>query len=1185
MSNYSNNIMNSIDILTQSALRKLKYDITIKAIVKTIVDVKTGEYKVLYEGNLLSAFAKDDKTTYDINDTVYVKVPEGDFDNKLIIDYKLRGSDLSTLEVDELRNSMFEVSDNLLSDSKFSEGFKVTTGKNNNEEFKCNPQNIVINNEEFVKNFTYYSNKYEYIKIKATFRTDFIKTFIKGNYGLKFNFLNDKIDPETKTYVHYSYYLDSTDFNGNPYALMNESEQEIIIQIPTSKFNGKIGVLLYQNMENDYYASDSASILAIVKKDKDKRSEIENNNFQYYCERIEYILKARHEKDNAIVVVEADKIKEDIEINKEKSKYITNQDKNAYNIFVKDIKLFFMEKVDLFNLPYYFRVKALQGNDCAKRNLYFIPQLLSNGAEVSFNSTITWYEQDLTVDVASDNYDRAAGVGWKKGLTIESDTINKTEPCVYSSDNSLYIPKAQETTPFPQIKRFKVIATYDKSTFDKVIEVVNSAVTNPYSLIYENNKLKVQNAADKTIAWYYAVGTSTFAKIDNSTDTLSLDNYAKYINVKFYCVVDKTILEYDYTNEIVEEITVTYDGTSMFKYDASGKIDDTIYSSEYALTAKVAFQNGLSDKQYEIKWYTPDGNELAATDQKREITNSMITQARLDTKNSIRYNISSYYKQDSNNTFKIKIITADKEYSFEKEITFIKDGDQGTNGSACALVIKPVDGKKDYLDMRKTGDSIKVQAFLYKADLSEENVTAPNANGSNNSVSWECSAGLTGGGDINGFVVSFDGNENKSNHYWVKAIYSSSIMPSISAYYPIDIIKKNDEVKEPNLKLDIAKYIKYDALGTNPICRREILGCTEDDLKEKPNGVFTIPTGKYLDIIKSDNKFYLSPNSNYPWSGDDDGFVSITYQDSIIHTIYIYKNLYENNAINSWDGTKLVIDENGKYILAPQIGAGTKNSKNQFTGVVMGYDSTQGKNGLYGYQEGTSTFGFKTDGTGYIGAQESGRISFDGKNAVIYGGLNKNGAKSMTLNLYNDTDKFNENTLAIDIKDDSGDSTFSVNYGGKLKSTSGTIGGWNISETQLKGGNTTLSSNGTIITNNLTANVGCKIGSWLIDDNGLRPEKYNNKDFSSMVSQVSGKYNIFIDNIIFAYKTENDSYNLGSYIGYRQNKSILDICGGPISTVRIYGTSEGAHLSFKDDKMKCTYSAENQEGIYARFAD
>ena len=1151
MSNYSNNIMNSIDILTQSALRKLKYDITIKAIIKTIVDVKTGEYKVLYEGNLLSAFAKDDKTAYDINDTVYVKVPEGDFDNKLIIDYKLRGSDLSALEVDELRNSMFEVSDNLL---KVTDEFGIASGITSSIPLTVKDKDNQDKNIQ-IEDLSYYSNKYEYVKLKATFRTQFFKTFVKGNYGLEFVFNGEE---------KYSYKLDSTDFNGNPYYLVNNTEQDIIIQIPTAKLKGLESINLYQNMENDYYASDSASILAIVKKDKDKRSEIENNNFQYYCERIEHILKTKHEKDDAI---EADKIKEDIEINKEKSKYITNQDENAYNIFVKDIKLFFMEKVDLFNLPYYFRIKALQGNDCAKSNLYFIPQLLSNGAEVSSNSTITWYEQDLTVDVASDNYDRAAGVGWKKIQKTVANPDSETAPCIYN--NSLYVPQKS----IPQIKRFKVIATYDKSTFDKVIEVVNSAVTNPYSLVYENDKLKAQNADSKTITWYYAIGTSTFAKIDNSTNTLSLDNYTKYINVKFYCVIGDTILEYDYTNEIVEEITVTYDGTSMFKYDASGKIDDTIYSSEYALTAKVAFQNGLSDKQYEIKWYAPDGNELVATDQKREIKNSMVTQVRLDTKNSIRYNISSYYKQDSNNTFKIKIITADKEYSFEKEITFIKDGDQGTNGSACALVIKPVDGKKDYIYYKDKDnkDVATFEVFLYNIkDNTSKNVTEKLKKIEGYNVKCNLNKSLQ-------VEYNKSTDSDVKDYYYIKLTYAVETGPDIVLCYPIDVVKED---KKPIL--DIAKYIKYDALGMNPICRKEILGYTNETIT-----VISADTNTDTKKLIID-KGYLSPNSHFPFDGTE-GFVALKYN-SVIHTIYFYKNSYGNTAINNWDGQKVSIAENGDYILAPLIGAGTKSNSN-FTGVVMGYDSSQGM-GLYGYKDGISSFGFKTDGTGYIGAEASGRISFDGKNAVIYGGLSQNGTNSMTLNLYNytsDTEKINKNTLAIDIKGDSG-TTFSVDYNGnlfaskadiegKITANSGKIGNWLIDNNGLKHeeSGTQLTSEGELIVKKGT------IGPWTLDSAGL-----SCKNGKALTTQLGADYiNTLQFNIL---STELDSSHCLT-INYNSSKEVTNSYQNDVKISNIEGNGWNqfiGHFNTGIFMSAVTFDlnvpAANQYGIYARFA-
>ncbi len=76
-------------------------------------------------------------------------------------------------------------------------------------------------------------------------------------------------------------------------------------------------------------------------------------------------------------------------------------------------------------------------------------------------------------------------------------------------------------------------------------------------------------------------------------------------------------------------------------------------------------------------------------------------------------------------------------------------------------------------------------------------------------------------------------------------------------------------------------------------------------------------------------------------------------------------NTYGLSSLNAWDGTHIEINEDENYILAPQIGAGEKNEKNQFTGIVMGkattYDKVKNENGelvgntsigLLGYADG-----------------------------------------------------------------------------------------------------------------------------------------------------------------------------------------------------------------------------------------
>ena len=52
--------------------------------------------------------------------------------------------------------------------------------------------------------------------------------------------------------------------------------------------------------------------------------------------------------------------------------------------------------------------------------------------------------------------------------------------------------------------------------------------------------------------------------------------------------------------------------------------------------------------------------------------------------------------------------------------------------------------------------------------------------------------------------------------------------------------------------------------------------------------------------------------------------------------IHFYLNRYGLASLNAWDGNHLEVNEEENYILAPQIGAGKKESDNTFTGLVMG---------------------------------------------------------------------------------------------------------------------------------------------------------------------------------------------------------------------------------------------------------
>ena len=126
---------------------------------------------------------------------------------------------------------------------------------------------------------------------------------------------------------------------------------------------------------------------------------------------------------------------------------------------------------------------------------------------------------------------------------------------------------------------------------------------------------------------------------------------------------------------------------------------------------------------------------------------------------------------------------------------------------------------------------------------------------------------------------------------------------------------------------------------------------------------------------------------------------SIDQNTTITQGIAFQRYVYASSLVNEWDGVSLTLDEENGAILSTMIAAGTKNANNQFTGIMLGNwsakaDSSMDKAGLYGCQNGSMSFGFTEDGTGFIGPSGAGRIQFDGRNAMI-----SNSTKTCYLNL------------------------------------------------------------------------------------------------------------------------------------------------------------------------------------------
>ena len=232
----------------------------------------------------------------------------------------------------------------------------------------------------------------------------------------------------------------------------------------------------------------------------------------------------------------------------------------------------------------------------------------------------------------------------------------------------------------------------------------------------------------------------------------------------------------------------------------------------------------------------------------------------------------------------------------------------------------------------------------------------------------------------------------------------------------------------------------------------------------KPNSTILSPPPMYLQE--------LSTASIYLRWGDRNNY---RYE-----PIFIIQDVYGSEVLNQWDG-KMILDGDKNYLLSAMVGAGKKTDNNTFTGVVMGDIGTLQDNtlddtiqtGLFGYQNGIQSFGFKTDGTGFIGGR-GGRIEFDGESGIIKG--KDDGA--LTIDLFNNTIKSSKFTLSAGTKNQNNyiylsnqsngtilydhpillqlGNNFKVNRAGYMQASAGTIGGITIQDTSLHSSDTRI---------------------------------------------------------------------------------------------------------------------------------
>lgn len=1021
MSNLADGLYKVISNEASNQLSQYQADKTISCEIFSIVDVTKGEYKVRYQDGVWSAFSQG-KTKYKIGDNVLVKIPLGDFSKTKYIEGYTYNTDITASNESNQVEESFSPDWSVIYEQNWSGemGLIAYDGTDHKSEITLFAADDTTSHSVFQQ----YANRGTEFRISAEFMTTFVDAKTTGNYGLRLTFATSKEDSPEVTYT-----LDTSLFNGDPYRNSYWAPQTILLTVPKRYLTGLRKIVFFQEGFTDYDPVGNST---------------------------------------------------------------------QPNIYCRNFKAEWINVTDLTDSSYYLTVATPQGMVFTDNypSLTLQAKLMSGSESLMSKSfcSCLWYAEDPGVLIGSEQYEKAGGVGWRRIQKDKFDivTISRSECPAATTNFKVVVIYNEDKILSKEISLINLISQYDlylDLTSDTILEIKDK----------KNDVLTVSGL------WYIELpDTTRIAAGDTKSSSLDLTPYLAYPWIKVYCDVfdgSTKIGVLSWTNyksndeDELPNFILQYSGDDVFHYDANGDIYDvTEYDDiEHILRCNIATSQADS-LTFTMRWLDSDKKPITT---EQEFKDSMMRSVWVDAgDNSLHFKVrTKFYEMLNNNTVYVRLTALDGTYvDYEKEISFLKDGDQGTNGTTYLCLIRPIDLNSEvkrtdkvalqYADGAWGTDQIAFKAFVYcNGELIEQRADKADFN---ISYTWRSrNVEIVTAGQNIYHKVNIKSMENggtdrysKGGHYTrsgntaltpeemggfyikvqVDVRYKTESKTSVYAYYPINVCVG---------ALDLAKvsyaapqYIKYSSSGVNPQYDSEPLAFGYDGVDGKVESL-----SGFLGIWNN----YLTPASHYTGENNSVGLLKMSMEnnqvDYLLHSIFMYLNPYGNEAINSWDGTTVEIDNDGGTILAPQIGAGTKNTANQFSGVVMGRDSTQDKTGLYGYKDGINTFALREDGKASFGTK--GQITIDGEHAQITGkNSGADDGQYMTINLVN----MGNGTYAIQIGD-----KFLVDYEGNLKcinanvagtitATAGTIGGCNIVDGKLQIAEANISGK-------LTANV------------------------------------------------------------------------------------------------------------------
>ena len=224
-------LLQAMDILNAHALSGMSFDKTITCTIEDDTYKKEGKYTVNDGSRIFTAYSTDTKLR--AKDTVYVTVPQGNFENQKMIIGKKADETEKPFVFTTPFDTIFDMTDNIVA-SKVQEGSLIANAINKYGNEGENYEYVTLYNEPC--NHCGFTR----LGLKANFKS-WVNTATRGKYGLAIILTTH--DPNTASSQQleeqeYYYTFTNSDMYGNTYSFETDYEQQLVI--PLEEIKGTI---------------------------------------------------------------------------------------------------------------------------------------------------------------------------------------------------------------------------------------------------------------------------------------------------------------------------------------------------------------------------------------------------------------------------------------------------------------------------------------------------------------------------------------------------------------------------------------------------------------------------------------------------------------------------------------------------------------------------------------------------------------------------------------------------------------------------------------------------------------------------------------------------------------------------------------------------------------------------------